>query len=129
MNNRMKDLMDRAGKLGYQLIPGNESTLYRFRKEDGKLQLMQTFRENEIDKLIRTLNEAAAFASQEWMPQFMLLTTTLTSLNLHFSPLQDEMAILTEDDETVKTFPYSYTGIERCAKFIGDEMIKSYSQS
>lgn len=121
--------MSRAEKLGYQLIPGNESTLYHFRSDDGKLEFMQTFRENEIDKLIRLLDEVAANVSREWAPQFMPLAPALTPLNYHFSPLQDEIVILTEDDQKVKAFPYNQVGLEQCAKFIGDEMLKNYSQS
>lgn len=129
MREQIKNLMVRARKLGYQLIPGNESTLYRFREEDGKLQLMQTFRDSETSKLISLLDEAAELASKEWAPQFMLLQPALLQLNLHFSPLQDEMAILTEDNQTTATFPYSRIGTEQCTKYIGDEMLKIYSYS
>ena len=123
MNKEIKDLMARAEKLGYRLIPGKQSTLFRFREDDGTLEIMQTIRDDEIKKLIRLLDEAAADAKKNWEPQFMYLTAALAQLFLHFSPLQDEMRILNENEETLNTFPYSRTGIEDCVKFIGDEMI------
>lgn len=131
MNNqtflKLKELVEVAGLLGYDLLLENRINLIAYNKEGrAKTIRFYNYEETDIKQLEKRLEDIASKHRQKWEPEFMRLLPSITVLGwtVEFDALS---VTLRDNDCSSCAFIYDEIGFSEMSELLADALLEQYA--